>query len=730
MAILFNREKQIFKIDTRNTSYVFSLFEKQYLVSLYYGKRVEDSDLRYLHVPLMRSFSPYMSGLGNTFSLNTARQEFSSNGTGDFRLSSVAAENGCGNSCVRFIYQSHRIFEGREAVRGMPHARPAEGVQTLEITLFDAVINCTLYLYYTVYENTDTLCRHTVIKNCGGKPVTVEKLMSAMLDLPNQQYELLHLAGVYGNERLPVREKLTQGIKILHSNKGTSAHQTNPFAAVLEQSTTENSGNAYGIELVYSGSFYIGIEKEQYGTVRLCAGINPENFRYVLSPEETFYAPEAVLTFSDKGIGQLSRNFHDHLRQNIIDPKWAEAPRPVVFNSWEVSYFDINEKSLLDYARAAKALGIDTLVIDDGWFGKRNDDTVGLGDWYVNREKFSEGLGAFSEKVNKIGLKFGIWIEPEMVNPQSDLFEAHPDWVLKCPHRENSVSREQLVLDICNADVRAYLVSSLEKAFRGVNLSYIKWDMNRYLTEIGSTAFPVNRQKELSHRYVLSVYELLDAVTKLFPNAMIESCSGGGGRFDAGMLYYSPQIWTSDNTDPFERAHIQHGTSLAYPPSAISCHVSATPSGGTQRLSSMDFRHHIAFNGVLGYELCLLKLSSEEKTKIVGYIKKYREIERLILSGDYYRLDTSSAEGRAVAYSHVAKDKRQAVAVYAVLSGKCNEGLHVLKPEGLDPNCLYKETFTGLTLSGAAFMSAGVTVPFTYGDGNSFLYHFIAVSGK
>ncbi len=631
--IRFDKENQIIAIDTKNTTYAMQILRDKYVLHRYFGKKTKDVPL---YEERLLQFSPYDAEISRSFSLDAVASELSFFGSGDLRDTGIKIKNRYGNSVTKFIYKSFRTFKGRIPFGDMPYSR--NGDETLEITYFDDVSNCRLKSYYTVYYDTDTIVRYVVFENAGKDTLLIENALACQLDFENADFEFVCLAGQYYHERNITAYPLHFGKQSIYSERGHSSANANPFAILKSPAADENSGECYAAEFVYSGDFELQAELMYDKRMRFMAGLNRHTISWNLRGGDSFTTPETILTFSAEGLNGVSRNLHDHLRANVINPKFVYAPRPVVINTWEAVHFNINEDVLLKYADAAAEIGIDMLVVDDGWFGKRNDDTSSLGDWYLNTEKFKNGLESFSEKIHNKGLKLGIWIEPEMINPKSELYSKHPDWALQCPNREKSLWRHQLVLDMSNDEAVTYVANSIIETLKDVKLEYIKWDFNRSLSEVGSLAFDEERQCEIKHRFVLGTYKMHKMLTEAFPDVIFEGCSGGGGRFDAGILFYCPQIWTSDDTDPIERLKIQQGTMTAYPLSAISAHVSNTLINDYEDRPDYDLRFKVALGGVLGYELDITSLSPEEKKEAEKQIRLYKKLSGLILHGDAFRL--------------------------------------------------------------------------------------------
>lgn len=711
MRIHFNEQTKIFHITTENTSYVFCIAEHGVLEHLYYGKRISGDDLKYIGNRQIYSFHAHESRDSRKFSASSVGLEVSVFNSGDFRTPSLVYDYEGALDCNRLRYRSHEIYQGRKPVEGLPYSRENDETETLEVILSDDENKVELTLFYVVYPSEDVIARSQVIKNTGDGVMTVRKASSMSLDFYGMEFDAVTLEGMYLYERAQVsRAPLKRGVFQNNSLAGISSHNKNPFIALCAHNTDENIGEAYGFNLLYSGNFSEEVSVSNLGDTRLIIGIDSTGFSWTLQAGESLTSPEAVMTYSEQGLGGMSRNFHDHIRRNIIEREYAFSPRPIVINSWEASYFSVTEEIMLDLARQALTCGADTVVLDDGWF--RTSIQSGLGDWRTDKARFPTGLKGLSEKIHGMGLKFGIWIEPEMVNADSALYRTHPDWVLSTS-KQPLISRCQYILDLTREEVVNYIADRITEELQGVQLEYIKWDFNRYATEAGSFVTP---QGEVYHRQMLGTYKLLSILKTRFP-VLFETCSGGGGRFDLGMLYYSPQIWTSDNTDPYARVYIQYGTSLAYPTSCISCHFTKgeCTSG---RKSSYDFRYRVAEFGSYGYELDLSEFSAEEKAVFKGYSEEYRKDEDLNLNGDLYRLISPESD-KFCAYMKVSKGKNKAKLTFFELNATGLYETIVLRLRGLDPNRAYKNEETGEILHGSTLMNAGIRVGDLFGKKRS-----------
>ncbi len=632
MPIKFNKEKNEFTLTTKRTKYVFDVKFDRYLVHEYYGKKT--GEVKHFE-PHVVSFAPYRPEIGNGWSPDVFPQEYSFFGSGDFRTAAIKIRGADGSGVTDFAYKSYKIKKNAAKPDvGVPYSRVPRGAETLEVELYDDVNGCALTLSYTVYYDEDVITRHASVENRGVADIKIEKMMSMTLDLPSCAYDMVSLYGGHFWERYYQRVPLHHGMQSVASRRGASSHQYNPFIAFASKNATEARGDVYGVNLVWSGSFLDEAEVDQTGGCRVQTGLGEENFVYKIAPGESFTSPEAVLTFSSSGFGMMTSNFHDFTRRYILPEKSVASPHPVVLNTWEGCFFNIDEEKLVAFAEESAKVGVDMLVMDDGWFGKRYSDWAALGDWYPNPERFKNGLAAFVKKVKEKGVAFGIWIEPEMVNRDSDLYRAHPEWALSVPGREALESRQQLVLDMANPDVVEYLKKTFSETFDGVPIDYFKWDANRHLTDVYSPSLPADRQDEVPYRFMKGVYELLRWFGEKYPKAVIETCAGGGGRYDLAMMTYGFQIWASDNTHPYDRLWLQSTDLLAYPACTMSCHVS-NPQGSVR---SLDYRYKVACAGMLGYEFNILAMSDEIKSEMARQIKDYKTFERVVRLGVYHSL--------------------------------------------------------------------------------------------
>ena len=704
MAITFNETTRIFTLTTAHTTYQMQADAQGYLLHLYYGARTA-GEMDYLLNYGDRGFSgnPNSAGSDRTYSLDALPQEYPSLGTGDFRNYALNIENADGSQCCNPVYITHEIAAGKYTLKGLPFVRAEENeAETLKIILEDPVTKVELHLLYGVLEKEDIITRSVIIKNAGKAPVTVKKAQSACLDFLHGDYDLIKFYGRHAMERNMERMPVSHESTRIGSRRGTSSHQYNPGVILAGKNTNEDSGSCYGMLFVYSGNFLVEAEKDQYDQTRIQMGLTDELFAYPLEAGAEFIAPEVILSYTNKGLSRLSQQYHHCIMNHICQGKYVHANRPVLINSWEAAYFDFTGDTIVELAKEAKALGIDMVVMDDGWFGKRNDDNSSLGDWYVNEEKLGGTLTKLIERVNAEGVKFGIWIEPEMVSEDSDLYREHPEWAITIPGRKPVRSRNQLVLDFSRKEVRDEIFKRICAVLDQGYVEYIKWDMNRSLADIYAP--------NVTYDYVLGVYDFLEKLTNRYPDILIEGCSGGGGRFDAGMLYYTPQIWCSDNTDAINRTRIQYGTSFFYPVAAMGSHVSAVPNHQTGRVTSMHTRGVAAMSGTFGYELNPALLNAKEKAEIRAQLAQYREYQELIREGDYYRLSNPFQDNFA-AWMVVSDDRSKALVSVIRLTAEANPPAAYVTLKGMEEDAFYREKTTGKVYPGAALMEAGILLP-------------------
>ncbi|MBR9940940.1 alpha-galactosidase [Lachnospiraceae bacterium Marseille-Q4251] len=713
MAVRFDEKKNLFTLQTLDSTYQMKVDDHGVLLHTYYGAPADETDFSYLIGPEDRGFSgqPGDEKKDRTYSMDYYPLEYPVQGNGDFRVKALKAgfEGEVPALDLRFI--SYELEKGKYSLPGLPALFEAEAgeVETLKITLKDRLEEIYVTLFYGVFEKKNVITRAASIENRSGKNVTLKRALSLGLDFMEGDMDLIHFYGKHAGERQFERRNLPHGITEISSSRGTSSHHHNPFVILCDKDTTEDFGNAYGVSFIYSGGFKIQMEKDQVDGIRLVCGLDDEEFLWKLAPGETFVTPEAALSYSEKGLTVLSDQFQKAYHANLIRSPWKDKKRPTLVNNWEATYFGFDAEKLLKIAGEAADLGLDMLVLDDGWFGKRNDDNSGLGDWFVNEKKLGCTMKELVDRVNALGLKFGIWLEPEMVSEDSDLYRTHPDWVLQIPGREPNRSRNQLVLDLSRKEVREYMKKFIDDTLSCANISYVKWDMNRSVDNVYSAADPTLSQGAIRHKYVLGLYEVMEDMLTRHTDLLLEGCSGGGGRFDAGMLYYAPQIWCSDNTDAIERLRIHYGTSFGYPMSSVSAHVSVCPNHQNGRVTPFKTRGICAMQGSFGYELDLSKLSEEDKAEARRQITVYNENWELFQSGSYYRLNSPMENHDYTAWSYVSKDQRKASlsVIYTDLHG--NPKPVRVKLKGLKKDASYD--VDGTVYTGAALMRGGLLIP-------------------
>lgn len=716
MSIRIEEQDRLFSLETAHTLYQMKADETGVLLHTWYGPRT-GTDMSYRIRTANRGFcgNPFEMQDRLDYSLDTLPQEYAGNGVGDFRPAAVQAEGPDGSLSVDWRYAGYRLLKGKEKPEGLPGLRGNAETEGLEIILEDKVNGLAAHLIYWLFEQHDVIVRSARIENRGTVPVTLTKAASLSIDIPYGKKHVMHFHGRHAMERIPERTAVPAGGRLaFESRRGMSSHQSNPFIILCDPETTERQGVCHGFMLMYSGNHLEEVSGDQTGSTRVACGIHPEGFRWKLNPGDRFQTPEAILSCSAEGLNALSRNYHRVIRDEVIAPRWRGAKKPVLVNSWEACYFGFDAEKLLKLAQSAAELGMEMLVLDDGWFGCRDDDTTSLGDWTCNEEKLGCSLKELSERIHALGLRFGLWFEPEMVSLDSDLYRAHPDWALTDPGRDPMVSRHQLVLDMGRAEVQDYLFENISAVLRDARIEYVKWDFNRSVANVYSRALPADRQGETAHRFMLGTYLLLERLTEAFPDVMIEGCSGGGGRFDAGMLYYCPQIWCSDNTDAVERLEIQKGTSYGYPVCTMGAHVSACPNHQTGRRVPLETRGIVAQAGTFGYELDPAKLTEAEKQTVKEQIAAFHRFEALIEGGDYYRLD--EREGDYTAWMFVSPDKKEALVSVVATHVRANGPFPFIRLQGLDPEKAYHREDKKESLTGAALMYGGISLPQFNGD--------------
>ena len=734
--IFYNEKDKAFKLRANNTDYMMKVCEEGYLAHVYYGNKVPDEDLTYLLRLDESPFTPATNDRDRASFMDTLPFEYPCFGLGDYRESAFKIMDANGMSTCDLRYVSHKMYEGKPKLEGLPatFATEESGCSTLEITMYDKYADIEVVLIYTAFDKLDVITRSAVITNKSEKPFKITRALSACVDFDTDKMDMITLNGSWARERVVERCRLHHGKQLVDSCKGESSHQNNPFVALCDNNADEDKGEVFGFNFVYSGNFYAQAEVTQHKKTRFLMGINPLDFEWLLEKGESFTCPEVVMVHSDEGIGKMSRTFHDLYRNNLIRGEYKDKRRPILINNWEATYFNFDTDKLIDIAKEASKLGIEMLVMDDGWFGHRDSDNSSLGDWFVYEKKLKGGLKYLVDEVNKLGMKFGIWFEPEMISPDSELYNAHPDWAIQIKGRPLTLCREQYVLDYSRKEVRDHVYGMMKKILDSANIEYIKWDMNRQLTEVGSATLPAERQRELWHRYVLGVYDLMDRLTTDYPHILLENCSGGGARFDPGMLYYSPQIWCSDDTDAIERLKIQHGTSMCYPCSAMGAHVSDCPNHTVGRNTPFKTRGHVAMVGTFGYELDVTRIPQEDRDAIPAQIEEFNKFNKLVRTGDHYRIGNMFEDNTWDAWEFVAKDKSEALFEFVQVLGRPNERSRRIKLKGLEADAYYyEESEPDNKISGAALMNAGINIAKMwngdglYGDFCSKILHFIKV---
>ena len=707
-SILFKEECRQFHLTNDEISYIFRVSEDGKLLQLYYGAAVPERDYSYLVELQHRPMTTYRKEGDLRYSLEHMRQEFPEYGTTDFRHPAICLRQGNGSRITDFVYVSHQMVDGKPALEGLPatYTEAQTEAKTLILTLRDAVTKVEVQLFYTIFTDWPVIARSSKVINQGRETCYLESLASLSLDLPDADYDWLQLSGAWARERHIKERPLQQGIQSIESTRGISSPHHNPFVALKRSETTEFSGPVLGAALVYSGNFLIQAEVDTYDVTRLQLGINPFGFEWKLAAGQSFTSPEALLVYSERGLNGMSQVFHQLFRRRLARGYWRERARPVLINNWEATYFDFSENQLLDLAEKAQEVEVELFVLDDGWFGQRTNDRAGLGDWFVNPERLPQGLGSLAERIHGLGMKFGLWFEPEMVNKDSQLYRSHPDWLLAVPDRQPHHGRNQFVLDYSRPEVVDEIFERLSAVIEEAQLDYIKWDMNRPLTDVFSSAWPADQQGEIFHRYVLGVYDLYERLTSRYPHLLFESCSSGGGRFDPGMLYYAPQAWTSDDSDAIERLKIQYGTSLLYPLSSMGAHVSIVPNHQTNRLTPLKTRGNVAFFGSFGYELDLNQLSPEELAEVREQIAFYKRHRELIHNGTFYRLQSPFKGDGQTAWMVVSQDQNMALLGTFKVLNQVNRSHQRLQLKGLALDKVYR--LEGRSYTGAELMRVGL----------------------
>ncbi len=724
MSIIYNEENRTFTLNTDNTTYQMQVDKHKHLLHLYYGRKSEGC-MDWMLSFADRGFSPnpYEAGNDRTYSLDFLPMEYAVQGSGDFRTPALILKDSDGTFGCRLKYKEYEIQKGKYSLRGLPAVYAGDSeAETLVIKLESERLGAEVSLLYGVLPGLDIITRSVRIENRGQGKITIEKLQSASLDFPAGMYDVHTFHGRHTMERVRERTSLPHNAVKIESRRGISSHQYNPFIIISDPETSETAGRCWAMELVYSGGFSAEAARDQFDQPRLMMGIAEDRFSYPLEPGDSLDAPEVIMTFSSDGFERMSHNLHKCIREHVCRGRFRDGARPILLNSWEASYFDFTGDSILGLAREAKDLGLDMIVMDDGWFGNRCDDRRALGDWVPNEKKLGCNLAELSEKINEMGIKFGIWMEPEMVSEDSDLYRSHPDWAMVIPGQKPTRGRYQLVLDLSRREVREYVFESVSNVLEMGNIEYLKWDFNSVIADAYSRE--EDDQGKLLYDYMIGLYEVLGRLNERYPDVLIEGCCGGGGRFDAGMMYYTPQIWCSDNTDAVDRLFIQHGTSFGYPASAVGAHVSACPNHQTGRVTPLATRAIVAMSGTFGYELDPARLSEEEKEEIREQVKIYRNISGLVRTGDYYRLSDPSREN-CFAWEFASEDRSEAVVNAVVVQNHGNMATIYVKPRGLTPGVFYRDEKSGMIYAADALMDTGLPLPPAGRDAESYIYHLI-----
>ncbi|SCC06279.1 alpha-galactosidase [Weissella bombi] len=726
--IVFDNQTKSFHLHNDEISYVLGIEEGGILAHLYYGQRIKQYHGQLKNPRLDRGFSDNLPGsLDRTYSLDAILREYSYEGDGDFRSPALVIRQADGSRSAFFKYQDYTISDGKPKLAGLPatYVMDESEAQTLTINLVDEVSQLTLAMNYTIYRDRPVVTRSIKISNYGDQAVHLEKVASMMIDLPAGEKDVISLPGGQVNERNINREPITFGTKVFQSRRGTTSHHMNNFIAIADTHADEFQGEVFGLSFVYSGNHKEEVSKDPYGTYRIAVGINDDQFDWEIAPKDSFQTPEVIMTYSNTGLNGMSQSLHDLLRQRVVRSKYKNTERPIVVNNWEATFMDFDEARLQPIVDEAKEMGIEMFVLDDGWFGHRDDDNTSLGDWQVLAKKFPQGLQHFADYIHERGLQFGIWFEPEMISIDSDLYKNHPEYMLKVPNRTPSPSRNQYVLDIGRPEVRENIHDQMKAILDNTDIDYVKWDMNRNLSDVYANDLPASHQGEVMHRYVLGLYQLLEDLTTEYPDILWEGCSGGGGRIDAGFMYYMPQSWTSDNTDAVARMKIQYGTSLAYPTSSFTSHVSEAPNQQTGRYTSLETRGAVAMSSVFGYELDLTQMTDEEKQAVKEQVAQYKQIRQLVQYGRYSRLIDPS-EGNRGAWMFVSEDKNEALVFSFSILSQAQPENNMLKLVGLDADKVYQDVATGDEFGGDELMRAGIYELAVFSDFNATIYHYKA----
>lgn len=711
MSIQVNASNRLFHLQTKHTSYVFHVIEDGSLGQLYYGPKIPfKDDYANLNTREEHDCTNTRTDEDVEFQAELLKQEYAGLGKGDYRYPAFQITYPNGSRTSEFQYRDYELKDGKARLTGLPStfADDSNDSQTLTVKLADGDLE--LQLHYTIFADEDVIVRSTTFVN-HGKTVFLNRALSAQLDLPDANYDFIQFAGSWSRERHLHRSHLRPGTQSISSLRTASSHQENPFFMLARPHTDNNQGAVFGFNFVYSGNFLDSVEVDQFDTTRVLIGINPDEFGWKLNSGDSFQTPEVIFSYTDNGFNALSQQLGAFYAQHLINPHFAHQERPILINNWEATFMDFTEDKLMPIVERAKELGIEMFVLDDGWFGHRDDDRSSLGDWFVDEKKFNHGIAGFAKRVHDLDMKFGLWFEPEMISIDSKLYQTHPEWMIKTPGRGQTPGRHQFVLDMSRKEVVDYLFELMSHIIQDAKLDYIKWDMNRNITEMYGADLPADQQLEFSHRYILGVYDLYDRLTKAFPDVLFESCASGGGRFDLGMMYYAPQAWCSDDTDAIERIKIQDGTSYGYTPSMWGAHVSAVPNDQVGRLTSIDTRAKVAYFGAFGYELDVTELSDEEQATIKQQVAFYKQYRKLFQFGTFYRLETPDTSDNVYGWETVSPDKQTAIGMrYQILNG-ANPAYIRYYFKGLDPERRYTVNDGSEVFSGAELMNAGYFVP-------------------
>ena len=731
MAIKVSENGRLFTLQTKDSSYQMFADDKNVLLHLYYGEKIGEENLSGLIFCTDMGFAgnPEEAGINRKYSLDALPQEIPGSGVGDFRDDMIEIRHADGSFAADFRFDSFEILDHSYAIPGMPalYDTEEEKGETLVITMTEKASDIVLKLFYGVFEKENVITRAARLENHGETAIELEKMLSFSMDLMYENYEMIYFSGRHAMERTAERIPVQHAKVEIGSTRGTSSHHYNPAVILCEEGAGETHGSCIGACLVYSGNFVAAAQKDQKNQTRFQMGIHPTNFCFHLEKGEAFDTPQAILSYSGTGLTKLSQQYHEIIREHICRGAYKHAKRPILINNWEATYFDFNEEKILKIAEQAQKLGIEMLVLDDGWFGKREDDNSGLGDWFVNEKKMNGSMAQLAEKIHKMGMKFGLWFEPEMISPDSDLYRAHPDWAIHIDGRAATQSRCQYVLDLSRKEVRDYVYDQVSAILHSANIRYVKWDMNRQLSDLGSSYLSADHKEELFHRYVLGVYELQERLLTEFPNLLLENCSGGGARFDPGMLYYSPQIWCSDDTDAIERLLIQEGTSLIYPLCSMGAHVSDCPNHTVGRVTPFETRGHVALAGTFGYELDVTKIPKEDREQIPQQIAMYHKYHELVREGDYYRIASYSENHLYDCWAVSAKDKSEVLVTYVQVLSTPNAHSRKLYLKGFEPQAVYRLEETGETFTGEILEKYGYLIRPLWGDFRSKLLHFTKI---